>query len=368
MANLKIDESKVSIIKDNNLEEVLVNFKDLKCNLTTKPLFYSTWQQSIFNKYREILEIIKSENKYEQENIIFIVTLILKKLINMNRPIKMLEVGSSDGYMSKYFAQLLKYFNEDNKFVCIDLFDTQVENKGLFKFTNSFELYKNNIDISNAADIVNTVISYPISMLDFISSDSFDIIFINYKYANYKYINKYINKLKYNGLFIVDLNQDYNQLNLYKDNYYGAVIEFIDINGVITGYSNIGKDEKDFFRIKSIDNKYKCIYNNILDISKNIATTIEDVINNLNKESIDKIKYSIKLLSDIENILIEINDNIINNNLKYYTNEVKNSLMDVMFESMQDGESLEVFRKDLIDNTTVWWDSIEIEFSDKNYI
>lgn len=368
MANLKFDGLKVLITKENNLEEVLIDFWDFKSNLTTKPLIDSSNQESILDKYNEILNIIQSENKNEDQNIILIITLILKKLINMNKPIKMLEIGSLDGWMSKYFAQLLRYFNEDNKLVCIDSFDNQVENRRMFKFTNSFELYKNNIDISNSADIVNTIISNPIDMLDVISNDSFDIIFINHKYSNSIYINKYINKLKHDGLFIVDLKQDYNQLNLYKDNCFDTFMEFIDINGVVTGYSNIGKNEKDFFRIESIDNKYKCIYKNIFDTTKNIVTTIEDIVNNLNKESIAKIEYAIKLTSMVENILIDINDKIINNNLKYYTNEVKNSLMDVMVELMQGGTSLDVFRKDLLDNAIIWCDSMEIEFGDKNYL
>lgn len=363
MVNLKFDELKVSIIKENNVEEILIDFSDFKSNLTIKSL-NSSYQHSILHKYNEILNMIQSENNKEYQNTILIITLLLKKLIGINRPIKMLEIGSSDGYMSKYFSQLLSYFNEDNRLVCIDSFDTQIENVGIFKFINSFELYKDNI--RNYSSIVNTIIANPINILDTISNDSFDIIFVNYKYSNNAYINEYINKLKFNGLFIIDLGQDYEQLNLYKNKCFDTFIEFIDLNGRLVGYTNIGKNEKAFFEIESTKNKCKNIYNDIMETTKNVIMTIEDIINNLTKESISKIEYAIKAVSIIEDILIKINDKIINIDLKYYTNEVKNSLMDIMIELNQDGPLLNIFRKDLIDNSIIWCDLMEVEFSDKN--
>lgn len=363
MVNLKFDELKVSIIKENNIEDILIDFTDFKSNLTTKPL-NSNYQQSILHKYNEILNTIQNENNKEYEKRILIITLLLKKLIGINRPIKMLEIGSSHGYMSKYFSKLLSYFNENNRLVCIDSFDDQIENIGLFKFTNSFELYKDNI--RNYSSVVNTIISNPITIMDTISNDSFDVIFVNYKYSDNVYINEYINKLKYNGLFIIDLGQDYDQLNLYKNKCFDTFIEFINLNGRLVGYTNIGKNEKSFFEIESNNNKCKNIYTDIMETTKNIIATIEDIINNLTKESISKIEYAIKAVSIIEDILIKINDKIVNIDLKYYTNEVKNSLMDIMIELSQEGPLLNVFRKDLIDNSIIWCDLMEVEFSDKN--
>ena len=364
MANIGLNGLRVILTKECELDEVLIDFSDCKSNLTSKPLFNSIYQQSILDKYKEIVARIKSENKDEYQTIIFIITLMFKKLIKINKPIKMIEIGSLDGWMSRYFADILKYFNENNELVCIDLFDEQVETKGMFKFTNGFELYKNNINTSNSADIVNTVISNPIKMLDIISDNSFEIIFINYRYSNNMYINKYINKLKCEGLFIADLKQDYNQLNQYNQNCFD---EFVDIDGIITVYSNIRSNEKNFFKIESSDSKYNSIYNNIFDTTRHIIEIIEYIINNLNElDTLDKIEHAIRLITNVEDILIEINNKLINNDLKYYTSEVKNSLIDIMIELKEGGESIDVFKQDLLNAAIIWSDLIEIEFSNKN--
>lgn len=363
MNNLKIENSKVFLVKENNIKEILIDFSDFKCNLTDKPLINTVNKQSIIEKYNEIISNIKGEQDYN--NIIFTLTLILRKLIGMNRPIKMLEIGSLDGYMSKYFVSLLNYFNNESTLTCVDLFNEQVTNNGIFKFTNSFELYKNNINESGASNVVNTIIGNPIDILDIIEDSSFDIVFINHRYSNSIYINKYINKLKEKGLFIVNLGQDNELLNLYLNHSFDTFMEFTNLDNIITGYGTIEKSEKEFFELESIKNQYKYIYKNILDTTDNIKIIIENVVNTLNINDIEKIKYAINLLNMIENILIQINDEINNIDLKFYTNEVKNSLIDLMFEIEKEGKFINEFKVDLIENKNIWYESIQNEFLDK---
>lgn len=364
MDNLNFDNGKIKLIQENNLDEILlIDFNDFKSNLSSKLLIGLNDEQSIYRKYIDIMSEIQEEIDYN--SILFKLTLILKKFINTNKPVKMLEVGSLDGYMSKYFANLLKYFNEENKLVCIDLFNQQVENKGIFKFTNSFELYKNNINSSGAVDIVNTVIGNPIDMLEIIEDDTFDIIFVHNKYSDCIYLNKYINKIKDRGLIILDLSQDVQKLNSYVDNSFDTFIKFTDLDNILTGYSTINKSEKSFFKLESIKTQYKNVYKNILEMTGNVVKIIDNITTNLDDDNKEKIEYTINLLSMIEDVLIEINNELINNDLKFYTNEVKNSLMDLMIEIERNGKFINRFKSDLIENKQIWYESIQEEFLDK---
>lgn len=365
MATIIANGNKIILQKDHGINEILLDFNNYKSNYSKKKMHSSSIainkDESIFEKYQNIINKIKIESNYMSK--LLIITLIIRELIGKNSSVKMIELGSGDGTLSRYFAEILKYFNYENQLICVDLFNETLKSDNIFETANIFDVYKNNIKLSHANDIVKTIISSPKEILDLVQNETFDIIFVNKKYSNSIYLNKYINKIKQNGLFIVDLENNVSELDKYNSMEFD---NFHHIDNKIILYSNIDFRQKQYFSIESIDNKGKQIYKNIFDIAKYIVETIEYIVDDvMSSDVIDKINNIITMLNNMEELFIGLNGNLNNHNLKYETNEVKSILLDLMFEIKEGGIYIEKFKNNLLDISIIWSDSIEQEFFKK---
>lgn len=363
MANIQFEELKVKLKEICKMDEILIDFNDYKSNLSPMSLTNkNNNEKSIIDKYTEIFKTVHYETKEDFNSIIFTLTLIFKKLMSTNNTIKTLEVGSRDGFISKYILEILTYFNKKNQMTCIDLFNEQVNNYGMFNCTNSFELYRNNINSVGSVDSVNTIIGNPMHISEQLEDDCYDILYINYKYSDSIFIEKYINKLKENGLLLIDLKDDKRKLREYKSKYSW---DYVELYENIIVYNNITKNEKEYFEIESANYKYKSIFKNIYEAKEDLIGNIKYIVNNLDDLSVsDKIDRCINLVNNMEGIIIQINEKLINIELKYYINEVKNALLDVRI-SLQDKNLVKIFIKELREATNKLDYLINSEFQNK---
>ncbi|WP_373599243.1 hypothetical protein [Paraclostridium bifermentans] len=362
MANLNFQRLKVKLVEMCKTDEILIDFQDYKSNISSMSLTNKNNSSTVIDKYIEIFGKVKYEGGEDADSILFILTLIFKNLMSTNKPIKVLEVGSRDGFISKYILEILNYFNEENELTCIDTFNEPANNYGMFNCTNSFELYRNNIGSVGTVENINTIIGHPIRVCEQLKNDCYDIIYINYKYSDSIFIEKYINKLKENGLLLIGLNNDMNKLNDYK---YKYSWKDVNINQNIIVYNTITKNEKEYFEMESADYQYKAVFKNIYEAKNYLIDDIKYIVNNIDDLSIEnKIDSCINLVNNMEEILIQVNEKLINIDLKYFANEVKNSLLDVKI-SLQDKGLVQIFEKDLIEATNELDNLIDIEFKNR---
>ena len=271
------------------------------------------------NEYDNIIK--KNSNVPDKLSVILTIILITKKLLTKQRNYRVLEVGSNSGVLTYYLANILHKFNDNNKLFCVT-FPTQENNSAKLLDENMLK----NID---------SFITFIHSTTDdfYLQSGYFDIVIINGSTLFLdppEIINQAIRCSKDLGLLICLTERQY-LLNSYFqvatddsfeypiNSFTSVLVKHIDLN-----------DKKSALRLTEeykISSYKKEIIDNILLIEKKSSF--------LNKESFlladqdNDIDELIKLVSIIEDDLLQIYKELNGINIKFNVNNLKESLINI---------------------------------------
>lgn len=327
MGDFKVKNNQIVFVDCNGFENVLFTYDRFR-NHSSVPLYEiagDTQEPLLMNQLNTFINDFDRINEnvpegLSKETITLCVFLITAELLKKHRNYNVLEIGCDNGVLSCYLAGILKYFNTNNRLICMtDYLDSECRKNWLEK-----------IMLADAADIVSVVTAEYSS--DFFKKGYFDIVIIN---GSVQFdepavmINNAVNSAKNNGIIICLPENQYLLNSCFQ--------------AVLNNCTEYNQDEKWSVLFKRIDeqdkkNAYECsdefklstVKNEISEILSSIENTVEslfmpDYLQGVNNALVDDaIKKVARAEDDVLNIYSQLNGM----NIKFAINELKEALID----------------------------------------
>ncbi len=393
MINVNLSAGRFYLLNtDTKIEETLIDFNDFYSNTTnfTMPELLNNYI-NIIKPYSDIDRYTFTENKLIDA--LYLTSLVFKKLMQGNYVnINALELGSNLGFFTFFYANTLKVFSDSNHIFSINTWNDLHTNTSncLLTHENTFDHFRNILKWAKIESMVTSVISDSAVNFSHFPDNYFDIIFINnardYKHTYMDIVNS-IKKLKVGGLLLGSncecyfndlpnelLDADYKNSESINGYHIGLIKALNDILG--KGYEKnlygsiwykfIDKKDKELAKDLSDDKKLLLNKKHIIETSKTLTKSIHFISLNYLELSHNKLESSIldfaKYLNNIEDCLIELYDILANKNLKFLTNNLKSTAINIKI-NMNEKNQISTLINNLINEFHNWKTAIDEEFS-----
>lgn len=302
-------------------QQLILDYSPLK-NYSSMPSYYINtkgyfsdnfvnWLSTIFIRASKL----KTVGKITGNNLEYLVTslFIIQQLVNKQRNFRVLEIGCDNGVLSVLIAEILKHFNSDNRLICVSEEQVNTEQDQWLKLMST----------SSAIDIVSRYIG-DFTELPFREND-FDLVIVNgtMQFVQAKSVfEQAALVLRNQGILYVIAELQTDLFALSSESLKNSSNYLI--NETTTVF---------FKKLSRADRKALITHTSQIKVFKTKRTIIDNLniikepiinLSNLTAIELDEI---IKIVSRTEDLVLNIFNQLISLKLKYYLNELKETLI-----------------------------------------
>jgi ubiquinone/menaquinone biosynthesis C-methylase UbiE len=298
------------LLNHSSMPSYLVNQKGYQTNN------FLDWLSVIFTKVSQW----KVNGAIASNGLVYLITSLLtvQQLVRKQRDFHVLEIGCDSSALSVLIAEILKHFNSNNRLICVS--EEQVNTEQ--------DIWLQLMSTSSAADIVSRYIG-DFTDLPF-RENYFDIVIINgnTQFAQVEKVFQQAALVLRNQGILYGISEQRPDVEAAWSKMLGASDCYPVDEGTVVYAKQLSAKNKQMLIAQTPQNQFSKIKS---IISNNLAI-IEDHIFNLNHLTAVELDNTIKVVSQTEDQTLKIFNQLISLNLKFYLNELKESLINYRLE------------------------------------
>jgi ubiquinone/menaquinone biosynthesis C-methylase UbiE len=298
------------LINHSSMPSYLVNQKGYRTNN------FLDWLSAIFTRVSQW----KDNGAIASNGLVYLITSLLtvQQLVRKQRDFHVLEIGCDPGALSVLIAEILKHFNSNNRLICVS--EEQVNTEQ--------DIWLQLMSTSSAADIVSRYIG-DFTDLPF-RENYFDIVIINgnTQFAQVEKVFQQAALVLRNQGTLYGISEQRPDVDVAWSKMLGAADCYPVDEETVVYAKQLSAKNRQVLMAQTTQNKFSKIKETVNDNLTIIKNSVFN-LNNLTKNELDK---TIGVVSQTEDQILKIFNQLISLNLKFYLNELKEALINYRLE------------------------------------